>query len=122
MAATGTISVLAQVLGLGKELEFAEKFNTTATPTRVLYHYMEQATLDTDEAIAVGDVGTIELIIMKCIANDVNIDTSFSASFSAEISIQEGEVAVFKPSGTVHMEAGSATEKSTIEYIVIGTA
>jgi len=122
MAATGSISVIAQVDGLGKLLGFAEKFTTTATPTRAIYHYMEQATADTDEAIAVGDVGTIELIVMKCITNDVDVDTSYSASFSAEIQIQEGEVAVFKPEGTVYIKNDDSSEKSIIEYIVIGTA
>lgn len=122
MAAEATIKVLAEVTGLGKELKIPEKFTTTATPTRVFYQYMEQATADADEAIAVGDVGTIELIIMHCISNDVDVDTSYSAAFSAEIEIQEGEMAIFKPTGTVRIKNDDAGEKSTVEYWVIGTA
>jgi hypothetical protein len=82
---------------------------------------MVQASADADEAIAVGDVGTIELIIMKCISNDVDVDTSYSAAFSAEIEIQEGEMAVFKPTGTTRIKNDDAGEQSTIEYWVIGT-
>jgi hypothetical protein len=83
---------------------------------------MEQAVADTDEVLAVGDVGTIELIIMKCITNDVDVDTSYSAAFSAEIEIQEGEVSIFKPSGTVRIKNNDAAEQSTVEYLILGTA
>ena len=122
MAAECNVSVLGELTGLGQILNFTEKFATTATPTRILHHYMVQATADADEAIAVGDVGTIELIIMKCISNDVDIDTSYVSSFSAEIELQEGEVTVFKPTGTVRIKNDDAGEQSTIEYWVVGTA
>jgi hypothetical protein len=122
MSAEFATSVISELTGLGKDLNFAEKFSTTATPTRAFYQYMVQATADADEAIAVGDVGTIELIIMKCVSNDVDVDTSYSAAFSAEIEIQEGEIAVFKPTGTVRIKNDDSGEQSTIEYVVIGTA
>lgn len=120
MAASTDVSIVAELLGLGEDVNITEKFTMTATPTRVLHHYMIQASADSDEAIAVGDVGTIELIILKCISNDVDIDTSYSAAFSAEIEVQEGEVAVFKPTGTVRIKNDDAGEQSTIEYWVIG--
>lgn len=122
MAAECNVNILAEVTGLGKELKVPERFSTTATPTRAVYHYMVQATADADEAIAVGDVGTIELIIMHCISNDVDVDTSYASSFSAEIEIQEGEMAVFKPTGTVRIKNDDSGEQSTIEYWIIGTA
>ncbi len=122
MAAEASISILAEVTGLGQLQALANKFSVTTTPARCVYHYMEQATADTDEAIAVGDVGTIHLIVLKCVANDVDIDTSYASSFSAEIECQEGEVCVFKPTGTVRIKNDDAGEKSTIEYLVIGAA
>ena len=122
MAAECNINLLAEITGLGKELRIPERFSTTAVPTRVFYQYMVQAVADTAEAIAVGDVGTIELIIMKCVANDVDVDTSFSSSFSAELTIPEGEVQIFKPTGTVYLKNDDAAELSTVEYWVIGTA
>lgn len=121
MAAECTINLLAKITGLGKELRIPEQFSTTV-PTRVFYQYMVQAVADTAEAIAVGDVGTIELIIMKCVANDVDVDTSFSASFSAELTINEGEMAIFKPTGTVYIKNDDAAELSTVEYWIVGTA
>jgi len=122
MAAECTVSIIAELTGLGQLQQLAEKFSVTTTPARVHYQYMEQATADTEEALDVGDVGTVHLIILKCIANDVDIDTSFATTYSAEIEVQEGEVAVFKPTGTVYIKNDDATEKSTIEYLVIGAA
>ena len=122
MAGACSVSIIAELTGLGQVQSLVEKFSVTTTPARVHYQYMEQATADTEEALDVGDVGTVHLIIMKCITNDVDVDTSFVSSFSAEVEIQEGEVAVFKPTGTVYIKNDDAGEKSTVEYIVIGAA
>ena len=123
MAAEATVSIIAELTGLGQLQQLAEKFSITTTPARCVYHYMEQATADEEEALDIGDVGTVHLIILKCIANDVDIDTSYAAAtFSAEIEVQEGEVAVFKPTGTVYIQNDDAAEKSKIEYLVIGAA
>lgn len=122
MAAEATVSIIAELTGLGQLQQLAEKFSVTTTPARVHYQYMEQATADTDEVLDVGDVGTVHLIILKCIANDVDIDTSYATAFSAEIEVPEGEVAVFKPTGTVRIKNDDSAEKSTIEYLVIGAA
>lgn len=122
MAAEASISIIAELTGLGKIQQFAEKFSTTATPSRVLYQYDIQDTTNTAQALDVGDVGTIELIILKCISNDVDIDTSYVSSFNAEIEVQEGEVTIFKPTGTVYIKNDDTDEVSTFEYIVIGAA
>lgn len=122
MAAEATVNIIAEVTGLGQLQVLAEKFAITTTPARCVYQYMEQATADTEEALDISDVGTVHLIILKCIANDVDIDTSFVSTFSAEIECQEGEVTVFKPTGTVYIKNDDDTEKSTIEYLVIGEA
>ena len=122
MAAEANVSVICEVTGLGQLQILADKFSVTTTPARVHYQYMEQTTADAAEVLDIGDVGTVHLIILKCIANDVDIDTSYSASFSSEIEVQEGEVTVFKPVGTVWIENNDAGEKSTIEYLVIGAA
>ena len=122
MAAEANVSVICEVTGLGQLQVLADKFSITTTPARVHYQYMEQASADAAEVLDIGDVGTVHLIILKCIANDVDIDTSYSSSFSSEIEVQEGEVAVFKPTGTVWIRNDDTDEKSTIEYLVIGAA
>ncbi len=69
-----------------------------------------------------GDVGTIELMIIHCISNDVDIDPSYTAAtFRAGIEIQEGEWFVGKPSGSVYFKNNDAAESVTMEYWLIGT-
>jgi len=118
MAAACDISVIAQVTGLGKNLDFAEKFST-ATPTLAMYNY---DSIGTDaEALDISDISTVECIIIKNTdsTNYVEIDCNY-ASFSADIQLDAGKVAVFKPSGTVQVKANTAAV--IVEYIVIGTA
>lgn len=122
MAASCEVNVIASLTGLGQLQDLAEKFSVTTTPARCVYQYLEQTTADTAEALEVGDIGTVHLIILKCVANDVDIDTSFDTSFSAEIECQEGEICVFKPTGTVYIQNDDEGEKSTIEYLAIGAA
>jgi len=122
MAAEANISIIAEVSGLGKLQEFAEKFATTTAPTALTYNYRVQASAtDNPEALDLGDISTVHLIILKCVSNDIDIDTSYATSFSAEIEVQEGEVAIFKPTGTVYIQNDDTGEQSTYEYLVIGT-
>ena len=121
MAAELKTSVISQLTGLGKVFEFVETFTTTTTPTRKYYGYQVQATADTEEALDLGDITTPELIVIKCVSNDVDIDTSFSVTFAAEITVNEGEVAVFKPTGTVYLKNDDAAESFTVEILIVGT-
>ena len=94
MAADASVSINFLLTGLGKEVEFAAKFSTTTAPTRSLYHYAVQTTADTEQALELGDVATAQLLIIKCVANDVDLDLDFDSTFNADLTIQEGEVAV----------------------------
>ena len=122
MAAEASVNIIATLTGLGDVQEFSKRFSTTSTPARALYHYMTQAVADTDEALEVGDVSTIDLIILKCVSNDCDLDCNFSAAFSADITVNEGEVACFKPAGTVYLKNNDAGEQSTVEYLIVGSA
>ena len=123
MAAECNVNIIAKLSGLGDLQEISKRFSTTATPARALYHYEVQATADTEQALELGDVATVDLIIIKCVENDIDIDTTYSIAFSAEIVVQEGEVAVFKPEGsTVYWMNNDTGESSTIEYLVVGSA
>lgn len=120
MAATGNINIIAELLGLGKDLDFLDRFTLTNTPTKSTKQYRQQAVADTEEALDLGGVSTVDLIIIKAVANGMTIDTSFSSSYNAELNIPEGEIAVFKPSGTVYIKNEDAAEAVTYEYIAIG--
>jgi hypothetical protein len=119
MAASFDVSVIAQLTGLGKQLDFAEKFST-ATPTLSSYNY---DSIGTDaEALDISDISTVEFIVIKNTddPNYVEIDCNYSSSFSADIQIDAGQTAIFKPSGVVQAKANTAAV--IVEYIVIGTA
>jgi hypothetical protein len=123
MAASGAITVGFDVQEIGAVPwdGILKKFNITTTPDTKYYNNPQQAVADTDEAIGVGDVATIEYMIVHCITNDCDLDLNYSASFKASATVQEGEWACFKPAGTVHMKNNDAAEQTTIEYWLIGT-
>ena len=121
MTASNTISLSAELTGLGFDERFAKSFSTTTTITAKQHTYQVQATADTAEALEIGDVTTPELILIYCVANDVDIDTSFDTSFSAEITVNEGEWAIFKPTGTVYLKNDDSSEQVTVEAFIWGT-
>jgi hypothetical protein len=121
MAAVATVRATIELEGLRKTLNFPIEFTTTTTPTTYFMGRQIQATEDTEEALNIGDVTTPLLIALVCVANDVAIDTSFSSTFSEEITVNEGEAAIFMPKGTVYLKNNNSEELSTVEYVVIGT-
>ena len=121
MAVENKINIVAVLTGLGMSEEMADTFSTTTTITKKATIYQTQAVADTAEALDLGDVGIVELIIIRCITNDVDIDCNYSESFSADITVNEGEVAVFKPAGTVYLQNDDAAETFTVEALILGT-
>ena len=122
MAAQLSVKIIAELTGLGEEIIFAGLFTDTTPPTKSLFQYMEQATVDTDEALPVSDVATEGVLIIKAVTNDVEIDLDFDTTFNADFTIKEGRWAVIpEPTGTIHFEAVEADEKATIQYLLIGT-
>lgn len=124
MAATANINIIAELLGLGKDVDFLDRFTLTVTPTKSTKQYRIQATGGTAEVLDLGGVGTVGLIIIKAVAKDLLIDTSNTGgagSFVKELDVPEGEIAVFKPGGTVFIDNKTDEESCTYEYIVIGT-
>jgi hypothetical protein len=122
MAAACNVSVLMDFTGLGKDQSFAEKFAVTTTPARYTYIYQVQTTTNTAEALSIGDVATIELIIIKATSKALLVDSSFVSSFSSEEIIPEGEVRVLKPSGIVYIKNSVVGESCTLEAWIVGSA
>jgi len=121
MAASASVNIIVDLLGLGKEESFVDRFALTNTPTASHYNYREQATADTEEALDLGGISTVDFIVFKAVTNDAIIDTSYAAAtFSEEINVPEGEIAVFKPGAAVYIMNEDAAEKVTYEYLVIG--
>lgn len=119
MAAECNVKVIVELLGLGKEISFSDKFSTT-TPTLGMYNYDSIGT--TAEALDISDISTIELIVIKNLdsSNYVELDCNYSSSFSADIQVDAGKIAIFKPSGVVQAKANTAA--CNVEYIIIASA
>jgi len=120
MAAAGLIKIVAQLTGLGEVQDFAQRFTLTNTPALATYNYRELAVADTAEALDLGGVSTVDLIIFKAVDNDMLIDTSYVSSFVEEINVPAGEIAIFKPGATVYVKNEDAAETPAYEYLVIG--
>ena len=121
MAASLTLNIVAQLLGLGKEIDFIDRFTLTQTPALATQNYRTQAVADTEEALDLGGISTVDLIVIKAVTNDLIIDTSYAdATFSTEIIVPEGEIRVFTPGAAVYIMNEDSAEQVTYEYIVIG--
>lgn len=109
--------------GLESQMEMALNVATTTTPTRKFSNYIVQAVADTSEALTFGDIGTVHLLIINSVTNDVQVDLDFVSSFDADLEIPAGEFAVIpKPAGTVHIKNADSSEQVTVEIMAVGVA
>lgn len=125
MAAACTIKIIGSQTGLGKNLDFAESFEIATTRATAItastYNYRTLATANTAEVLDLGDVTTVLLVIIKCISGGkLDVDCDYVSSFDADIEIEEGEMAIFTPSGTVYVKDNAGTETPVYEYWVVG--
>lgn len=120
MSVTNKINLHAELTGLGEQEIIPLTMSTTTTISKKYHGYITQTTEDTEEALSLGGITTAHLIIIKCITNDMDVDCAFSVTFSADITVQEGEFAVFKPAGTVYIKNNDAAEVSTFEVWIFG--
>ena len=120
MAVTVTNKLIVEVEGLGKLLQFAESWVETTAATAATYNYRTLTTADTAEALDLGDVAVVHQIVIKAIGS-IYIDTSYVSAFVNEITLHAGEVAVFKPAGTVYIKNYVALATPAYEYVLTGT-
>lgn len=123
MAATFTLEFLAKLSGLNSDDSIISGLATLGqTPTATSgVQFRTIATTNTEETLDVGDVATVDMIILKAVSGDIAVDTSFNATFSTEIIAEAGELPlIFKPNGTVKVKNNTADETPTYSYMVIG--
>jgi hypothetical protein len=121
MSIIANLTALLHVEGLSSDLSFRKFFNTTATPTAVTHQRRVQATADAEEALDLGDISTVEYVLIYAVTNNLSLDCDFDTTYNADIIVASGEVAMFKPAGTVYVKNNDAGQVVTYEYIVIGT-
>ncbi len=120
MTASAKANLVVELTGLNKNIQYPISWSTTSTPTMFAYGRQVQTTADVAEALNLGDVTTPKLVVIECITNDVDLDCNYSSSFSADITVNEGEAAVFCPAGTVYIKNNDSEEASTFDYFIIG--
>lgn len=123
MAGVASVNLSVSVSGLGKATHTLPISFTGAVPTVVTPQYRLLAA-ETEEALPLGDVTTIEgILIIASVCNDgeIQVDTSYVDSFNAEIKMAEGEAQYFKPAGAVYIR-NDDDAAGAYEYLIFGTA
>ena len=122
MAAEFKINMLAQLTGLGEQIDFIKTGTDETTPTAGSYMYRTIATADTAEALDLGDVSTVTAIVLYAVDYDVDIDCDYVSSFDADLTAKAAgiPVVITYPAGTVYVK-GESGQTPKYEYLVIGT-
>jgi len=121
MAGALTLRVVGEVTGLDRQDNFHFLGTLSTTPTMSADLVQVQATADTAEAVSLGGITTPQSVTIRAVENDVQLDTSYSTTFHAELSLAEGEVATFTPEGTLYFCNATAEETATIAVVAVGT-
>ena len=121
MAGSANVNLSLRVSGLGKTtLNLPDSFDGT-TPTAALANKCTMGTAAEGEALDLGDVSTIEGVIIRAIDKVLDVDTTWDTTFEAQITIPVGQSVYFKPAGTVYVRENVSDETPAYEYIVYGT-
>jgi len=119
--AEARIKGVLSITGLGTNHEMTFNAATNAAPTKTHYNYRTQAAADTPEALDLGGVTTVKLLVIKAIDEDLTVDLDFSSAFDTDITIPEGETAILPaPAGTVYISNSTSNTTTTYEYWIAG--
>jgi len=123
MAAEVNVNLIAELTGLGREINFIDRAADGTTPTAATYNYRVLTTADTEEALDLGDISTITGLAIRAIDYDLDIDLDFVATFNADLTVKAGELPALipTPSGTVYVKNNTALETPKFEYLIWGT-
>jgi len=126
MAAECSVSVIADVTGLGEGLQFLEKFSVTVTIIKAVLNRQIQAATNTAEALNLCGISIVELVIIKATSNDllIDVDCANAGAFAETQSVAEGECRIIKPDGTdaIFIKNEDGTEVCTVDYLIVGSA
>jgi len=124
VAAEFRMKLLAQLTGLatGVTKEMSINCATVTTPDIDTFHRQSQATIDTAEALNIGDVTTELVVIIFAPTVAIDVDLNYSSSFSADFTIPIGQFAVIpKPVGLIYLNNNTGTTKFVADIATIGT-
>lgn len=122
MAAEFKINMMAQLSGLGEQIDFIKSGTDETTPTAGSYMYRTIAAANEAEALDLGDVSTVTAIVLWAVDYDVDIDLDYVDAFDADLTAKAAgiPVVITYPAGTIYVQ-GETDQTSVYEYVVIGT-
>lgn len=122
MAAEFKIKMIAQLTGLGEQIDFIKSGTDETTPTAGSYMYRTIAAANTAEALDLGDVATVTAIVLYAVDYDIDIDCDYVAAFDADLTAKAAgiPVVITYPAGTVYVR-GETDQTPKFEYVIIGT-
>lgn len=122
MAAEFTVKLLAQLTGLGEQIDFIKSGSDETTPTAGSYMYRTIATANTAEALDLGGVSTVTAVVLYAVDYDVDIDCDYVAAFDADLTAKAAGIpaVITYPAGTVYVK-GETDQTPKYEYVIIGT-
>lgn len=123
MAAQCSVKFIVELTGLGEDEVFADNY-TTSTPARFIkQNNLVITAANTAQALTLGGVGVEELLVIKAISGDieVDLDCADAGSFDADFTIPEGKSDIItRPATTVYWKGDAADD--AIEYLLVGTS
>lgn len=129
-AASSSVNTTVTVSGLGSgSMQLSLSFAGTV-PDSAVRGYRQLDTNDVNETIAVGDIATIEGMLLSCVDDScdtttgglwVDCNSASGVAFSADLLIAEGESAYFKPLGEVEVVGANEVESPYYEFVIFGT-
>lgn len=122
MAAEFKIKMIAQLTGLGEQVDFIKSGTDETTPTAGAYMYRKIVAANTAEALDLGDVSTVTAIVLYAVDYDVDIDCDYVSAFDADLTAKAAGIpaVITYPAGTVYVK-GETGQTPKYEYLVIGT-
>jgi len=124
MAAEFKINMMAQLSGLGEQIDFIKSGTDETTPTAGSYMYRTIAIANDAEALDLGDVSTVTAIVLYAVDYDVDIDCDYDdVAFDADLTAKAAgiPVVITYPAGNVYVQ-GETDQTPKYEFLVIGEA
>lgn len=123
MAATCDVSIIVELLGLGRDQTFINKATDGTTPTVALYHYPTLASANSDEVLDLGDISTVTILAVRAVDYDLDVDLDYVTAFDADFTVKAGEPAavVPNPAGVIRVKNTTTDETPNYEVLIIGT-
>lgn len=123
MAASIDVSIIVEAFELDGDISFISKETDATTPDTYVKHMPTLAVADTEETLDAGVIATAQLLVIKAIDYDLDIDLDFNSAFYADLTVKAGEPAAVipNPSGVIKVKNSTASQNPQYKYLLLGT-